>query len=161
MKASKIIIPVLMAGALLGGTIIATDVNARGHKGCPYMMSAESNLTDAQRTALQTLTEESQKKITPLKDALFVKEQELRALQKAPTPDVEAVGKKAAEITKLRGQIREERKIFGEGVDKTLGLPPGTHAFGKRSVCGFEHGHGRPGHGSDNRPEPRPMGKDE
>ncbi len=106
----------------------------KGHGGMHGNMhgnASESTITDAQRQEARALVEKAQEKLMPLKQQLFVKHQELEALQGAATPDVAAVSQKAQEIVTLQQSIADERKALGQAIDKVLGLEPGTHSFSK------------------------------
>ncbi len=144
---TKIIIPALALTLLSGSILTASDAEARG---CPYSGGGhggnymhDTNITDEQREAARALVTASQKKTAPIKEQLFVKNQELEALQNAATPDVEAVKKVANEVVELRKQLRTERDNLGLEIDKALGLPAGTHALN-----GYGHGNGN-GHGKN------------
>ncbi len=141
---SKIIIPALVLTILAGGTFAAHEASARGCPSGHGMYMENSNITDEQRTAARNLVEESQKVITPIKEKMFVKKQELEALKNASNPDVAAVTKTSNELVELRRQLREEKDKLGEAIDKALGLEPGTHKFGNQ---GYGKGHGGYGKG--------------
>ena len=114
-------------------------------------------MTPEQRQKMEAAFAQYAEKIQPLEDQLFVKKQELRALQNAPQPDVNAVGAKAAEIVKLRRQLdtlhREMAKEAGLPAPAWRGAngPCGGPAWG--GPCGgpgFGPKHGRRGHGPRN-----------
>lgn len=65
----------------------------------------DMDLTPEQRAAYDKIVDDFNTKATPLRDKLFVKRAELRALQNAPEPDVQAVSKTAQEILDLRKQL--------------------------------------------------------
>ena len=62
------------------------------------------------------------KKIEPMQQALFVKHQELKALQNATNPDVKAVGKTATELAQLFSKLKAEREAFDEKIKKDFGV---------------------------------------
>ncbi len=157
MNSMKKIIPSLAFVLLAGGSLYVSDAKAYG---CPcgaghdfghnsrhgaHMMQENSNITDEQRQEARKLVEQAQEKMSLIKQQLFVKHEELKALQNAATPDVKAVSQKATEISQLEQSLATERKTLGEAIDKALGLEPGTHSFGRH---GKGHGIGRGmGHG--------------
>ncbi len=152
MKSIKKTLPVLALMLLTGGIFAVDTANAKGcpmMNDCPMMHggkhgkhnSQESNITDEQRKEARMLVEKAQESMAPMKQQLFVKEQELEALQNAATPDVSAVSKKATEIVELRQKIKDAKKDLGIAIDKALGLEPGTHSLGGGM------GHGGMGHG--------------
>lgn len=104
--------------------------------------SKAMNISPEQRAKVNTIVQEAQAVIQPLRDQLFVKHEELRAMQQASNPDVTAVSKKAQEIIALREQLRKERHALGQKIDKELGLPEGTHTLGGHTgkQTGTAHG---------------------
>ncbi len=161
MTHSKKIIPALAFILLAGGAFGATQAKAydcpAGHNMHRPCMEQNSTITDAQRKEARMLVEKAQSTMLPLKQQMFIKHEELKALQNAATPDVTAVSKKATEITELQQKIAAERKALGMAIDKALGLEPGTHNFdgkgyGKGHGKGSGMGHGKGsgmGHGKD------------
>ena len=102
-------------------------------------------MTPEQRQKMEAAFTKYAEKMQPLEDQLFVKKQELKALQNAPQPDVNAVGAKAQEIVKLRRELDTLRREMA----KEAGLP--VPAWG--GPCGgpgFGPKHGRRGHGPRN-----------
>lgn len=165
MNSSKLILPAALTVFLAGGALATQAVaaphddhggrhEAMNHGGnggmemgdCPMMRGGyqhggkHMNMTPEQREKMRVIMSESDAKLTPLRDQLFIKHQELKALQNATNPDVKAVGQKANEINTLREQLRKERAALGDRIDKELGLDPGTHDFGR----GHMGGHGGP-----------------
>ncbi len=141
MRKYKMIVPALALTLLAGNMIVANDAEARG---CPYSGGHGKymqEMSDEQRTKVQNLLDASDKVTTPLKEKMFVKKQELEALQNAATPDVSLVTKASNELVELRRQLREEKDKLGAELDKALGLKPGTHKFSN-----YGHGDGM-GHG--------------
>lgn len=165
MKSSKLILPaaltVFLAGGALASQAMAAPHDDHGGRheaaahggqgmemgGCPMMSGGgmhggmHKNMTPEQREKMRVIMNEADAKLSPLRDQLFVKHQEMRALQNATNPDVKAVSQKAGEINALREQMRKERKAMGDRIDKELGLEPGTHDFG-RGHMGGQGGHG-------------------
>lgn len=171
MRHSKICVPMLAAALLAGGVLFHTTTVsvATAQPQSQYLDCCDDgggygqsggqgrgtgmNLSPEQRTKVNALVQETQTKMQSTRDQLFVKHEELQALQQASTPDVNAVSKKAQEINILREQMNKERTALGQKIDKELGLPEGTHAsmgggygYG-RGGRGYGHGYGRSGMG--------------
>ncbi|WP_298994203.1 periplasmic heavy metal sensor [uncultured Desulfovibrio sp.] len=62
------------------------------------------------------------KKIEPTQQALFVKHEELKALQHATNPDVKAVSKTATEFAQLVSKLKSEREAFEDKITKDFGI---------------------------------------
>ncbi|MEG2172210.1 MAG: periplasmic heavy metal sensor [Desulfovibrionaceae bacterium] len=122
-----------------------SDGNTDGNMGCPGMMTGCAGMNEGgrgyhkggmgyhmgqiyyslspeKRAQFDTLVKDFKSKTSPMRDAMFVKKQELRALQNAATPDVSAVSKTATEITTLRNQLRAEHENFMNTLEKDLGI---------------------------------------
>ncbi len=144
MKFIKIAFPAL---ALLILPFLVIDVaHARG---CPFMESPANygKITPEQKKAARDLVIQSREEKKDIEDQIFVKKNELKALHNASYPNVEAIGKKASEITELRKKMRDSRKKLGQDIDKALGLEPGTHSFVPcMGMPKHKRGHGM-GHG--------------
>lgn len=164
MNTTKMILPAALTIFLAGGALFATTAISGPHDGYGYghgmmqgdcngpgmgspcpgmygrgMQQGGGNISPEQRQKLRDMVQESDAKIQPMRDQMYIKGEEMRALQNSANPDVKAVSQKAAEINALREQMRKERVALGEKIDKELGLEPGTHNFGG-------YGHGGRGH---------------
>lgn len=107
----------------MGGCPGMTEGGRGYHGGMGYHMGqAYNSLTPEKRAQFDTMLQDLRNKMTPLRDALYVKKQELRALQNATNPDVNAVSKVATEITNLRNKMRTEHENFVEKAEKDLGI---------------------------------------
>ena len=169
MNTSKMILPAALTIFLAGGALITGNAIGAPHDGhgqgmmqneagmggmpCPGMAGMGGkgyhrgmNATPEQREKARAIMQEAETKMQPMRDQMFIKREELRAMQNAATPDTKAVAQKASEINTLRDQMRKERVALGEKLDKELGLEPGTHSFGGYGHGGY--GHGGYGHGS-------------
>ncbi len=153
MKKNTIVVPVLALSLLAGGLFMAPHSKAMENHGAKHMQQqSTAHFTEAQRAKAHALIETSREKMRPVREAMYVKKQELKALQGATNPDVVAVSRTAKEMTELRSQMHSEKQALNSALDKALGLPAGTHAmkkyqFGKNGVA-FGHGnknHGRKG----------------
>jgi Spy/CpxP family protein refolding chaperone len=69
-------------------------------------------LEDSQRQALRGLLPEHRDKIAEIRNALFLKRQELFDLLKGETPDMAAVRVKIGEISARQGELEEEQVRF-------------------------------------------------
>lgn len=106
----------------MGGCMSGGDGSGY-HKGMgKHMGRAYESLTPEKRAQFDTMLKEYHDKVIPMGDALYVKKQEMRALQNAATPDVNAVSKKATEINELRNKVRAEKDAFMNKLDKELGI---------------------------------------
>ncbi len=145
MKTMTVAIPVLAITLLTGGFLASS--HAQNTEAPAVKVEAVNKAyTEAQLQAAHKAREVSQDKMRPLQQDLFVKEQELRALQNATNPDVAAVSKKATEITQVRSKLQDEKKSLGLALDKALGLAPGTHGMhGKRGMHGMHRKGGHKG----------------
>lgn len=108
----------------MGGCMMGSMGDGPGyHRGMgAHMGRAYDNLTPEKRAQFDTMLKEYHSKVIPMGDALYVKKQELRALQNAATPDVNAVSKTAMEITELRNKVRAEKDAFMTKLDAELGI---------------------------------------
>ena len=133
MKNTKIFLPALMAATLIGGTVFTTDAISGPHHytdgsaqgmmgGCPGMRGAHAAMSPEKQAIYDNIMEDFHNKMQPLRDKLFVKRQELRALQNAANPDVKAVSQTASEINSLRDQMRKERNDLKKRLEKEVGL---------------------------------------
>lgn len=87
-----------------------------------HMGQAYNSLTPEKRVKFDAMLDELQGKMRPLRDAIYVKKQELHALQNSANPDVNAVSKTATEITQLREKMRTEHDNFVTKLEKDLGI---------------------------------------
>ncbi len=125
MKKMTIAIPVLAVTLLTGGFLVSSHAQQNGMSNA--QVETKETYTEAQLQDARKAREVSQEKSLSLRQELFVKKEELRALQNAATPDVAAVSKKATEITQVQNKLMDEKKSLGMALDKALGLAPGTH----------------------------------
>lgn len=79
---------------------------------------AGPELSPEERAQFAKIVDDFRAKADPLRDELFVREAELKALQNAPEPDVNAVSGKAKEVVKLRNQIKELRAQLVNDLEK-------------------------------------------
>ena len=75
----------------------------RGHHG--YGMRYQA-LSPEQQKTFDKLVDEFQSQSRPLRDKMFIKRAELRALEQAANPDVKAIDRTAQELVDLRNQVR-------------------------------------------------------
>lgn len=98
------------------------------HKG---MGMRHSDMTPEKRAQYDAMLKEYHAKVVPMGDNLYIKNQELRALQNAATPDVNAVSKKATEISELRGKVRAEKDAFMTKMEAEFGFKDAGKGVGK------------------------------
>ena len=147
MKPSRIILPVLFAATLVGGTFAGT-AEARPHHGMGYGYGCNGydddggygcygggyrghwggygygrGLSPEQRAKYSALIDEYAPKMRPIRDQIFVKRQELSALRNAANPDVKAVRSTAEELVKLQDQMADLHNELGARLEKEVGAP--------------------------------------
>ncbi|MES9996589.1 periplasmic heavy metal sensor [Desulfovibrio aminophilus] len=107
---------------------LVTGLSAMGFAwdGGPGPCEGPVRLDPGKQATLDNLLAEHHKAMQPLRDQLFVKEHELRALERQSTADLPAVRATAKEIVNLRGQVIEQDQAFRAKVLKETGLrlPP-------------------------------------
>lgn len=97
------------------------------HRG---MGAGYRDMTPEKRAQYDTMMQEYHAKVVPMGENLYVKNQELRALQNAATPDVSAVSKKATEISELRSKVRAEKDAFMTKMEAEFGFTGAGHVKG-------------------------------
>lgn len=149
MKYSKIILPALLAATMVGATVYTAQAAGMDGKmgmmdGCGMMdgagmgpmmqhmgmgsmhpgmiMHIKGQLKPEQMAQFDAALKDYNKKIEPLQQNLFVKHQELKALQHATNPDVKAVGKTATELAQLFSKLKSEREAFEEKIKSDFGI---------------------------------------
>lgn len=146
MKSSKIILPILLAATMVGTTVYSTTAVAMDGKmgGCGMMGGSEmgpmmphmgmgaihpgmikhikGQLKPEQMAQFDATLKDYSKKIEPTQQALFVKHEELKALQHATNPDVKAVSKTATEFAQLVSKLKSEREAFEDKITKDFGI---------------------------------------
>lgn len=146
MKSSKIILPILLAATMVGTAAYSTNVAAMDGKmgGCGMMGGSEmgpmmphmgmgaippgmvkhvkGQLKPEQVAPFDAALKDYSKKIEPTQLALFVKHEELKALQHATNPDVKAVSKTATELAQLFSKLKSEREAFEDKITKDFGI---------------------------------------
>ena len=146
MKSSKIILPILLAATMVGTTAYSTNAAAMDGKmgGCGMMGGSEmgpmmphmgmgaippgmikhvkGQLKPEQVAPFDAALKDYSKKIEPTQQALFVKHEELKALQHATNPDVKAVSKTATELAQLVSKLKSEREAFEDKITKDFGV---------------------------------------
>lgn len=92
-------------------------------------------LSDEGQARYDKIMSEYRGKIDKVRDELFVRKSELRALERSSTPDVKAVTDKANEIVSLRGQLRSLRDEMDQTLEKEV-FAPERRAFEDASKSG-------------------------
>lgn len=151
MKTNRIALAAIVAAALMTGSAIsaysqpnpAGGMTANVHEmggyqedmgPCPgfgpgmhgYGMRGfgRGDLTPEQRQKYHDIVAEYAKKMEPVKDQMFIKRQELRALENAASPDIPAVRAAATELLQLRKQLGQMHEDMTQSLEKEVG--PGT-----------------------------------
>ena len=78
------------------------------------------NLTEQQQTQIKNLRVEHMKKVQQLKNLIDVKKAELKVLQTADKPDLNAINKKIDEKASLKTELEKERAAFRQKVRSLL-----------------------------------------
>ena len=166
MKPSRIILPVLFAATLVGGTLAGT-AEARPYQGMGYGYGCNGGyydddgygcygvgyrghwggygygrgLSPEQRAKYSALIDEYAPKMRPIRDQIFVKRQELSALRNAANPDVKAVRSTAEELVKLQDQMADLHRELGARLEKEVGAPQWRDGGDDRPVPprGYRH----------------------
>lgn len=112
-----------------------------------------ADLTEAQQQKYMTLHDKLVKKTTPLRESLWAKNVELKALMQNDNVNTKEVNRVVAEVKELRAKMRAEREAFNAEVKNKVGIEPLRNPHGRMmndcpvSNCGRGHGrHG--GHGN-------------
>ncbi len=160
MKSQKIAIVAILAATLMGSAAIAYSQpspagdmpegmrdmgGCQGEIPCPGMqgygmpgMMGRGAYTPEQQQKYDAIVSEFAKQMEPVKDQMFIKRQELRALQNASNPDIAAVRATATEMLQLRKQIGQMHETMTQRLEKEVGKPaaamphPNAHAPAKQ-----------------------------
>ncbi len=100
----------------------------RGHHGYGFGYRA---MSPEQRAAFDKIINEYSPRMEPLRDQIFVKRQELRALRNASNPDVKLVRQTAEELVKLHNQMADLHDEMMDKISKEVGYPDGPGRPGK------------------------------
>lgn len=87
-------------------------------------------MSPEQRAAVDKIINEYSPRLEPLRDQIFVKRQELRALRNAGNPDVKQVRQAAEELVKLHNQMADLHDEMMEKISKEVGFPDGRPGNG-------------------------------
>ena len=136
MKKLKTTIPLMVLILLAGNTF---DVGSAEAKSCNNNNECCNNITNEQRKDARDIMDKAYETLSPIRRQLFIKGQELKALQNASAPDIQAVSQKASEISELREKFINTKEEFAKEFDKVLGLAPGTHSFKHYRGHGMQH----------------------
>ena len=146
MKTSRVMIPALLAAALIGGTMTSDAFAGPHHRGQgngygPCYGYGDGGcweggwghhghargwgyraMSDAQRAKFDKIMEEFAPRMEQLRDSIYVKRQELRALENATNPDVKAVREAATEMTRLRNEMADLHDALGDKLAAEVGV---------------------------------------
>ncbi|MFT3670003.1 MAG: periplasmic heavy metal sensor [Pseudoxanthomonas sp.] len=142
MKSKNIAIAAILAATLMGSAITvysqpspAGDMpegmremgGCQGGMPCPGMqghgMMGRGAYTPEQQQKYDAIVAEFVKQMEPVKDQMFIKRQELRALQNASNPDIAAVRATATEMLQLRKQLGQMHETMTQRIEKEVGKP--------------------------------------
>ena len=98
------------------------DDYRHGH-GHGFHRGMHSGLTPEQQEKYKAIVNEYSGKMAPLEDQIFVKRQELRALQNAATPNVDNVRAQATELRNLYRQLHTLHAEMSQKLESEAGLP--------------------------------------
>lgn len=85
------------------------------------------DFTPEQRQKYREIVAEYAKKMEPVKDQMFIKRQELRALENAASPDIPAVRAAATELLQLRKQLGQMHEEMTQRLEKEVGAGTPHH----------------------------------
>ena len=145
MKSKNIAIAAILAATLMGSAITAYSQPApagdmpegmremggcQGEMPCPGMqghgmhgMMGRGAYTPEQMQKYDAIVADFAKQMEPVKDQMFIKRQELRALQNAANPDIAAVRATATEMLQLRKQLCQLHETMTQRIEKEVGKP--------------------------------------
>ena len=146
MPSKKYLLVPALAAALLGAGTFGTVTSAHAHGYCDgpgggyghhrgyqqgynapatyqdergnYRAGEPTNLTPKQRKAYTRLMDKFNAKADPLRDQMFVKRSQLRALENSTNADQAAVEKTAREFLDLRNQLRDLHDKLVQDMEK-------------------------------------------
>jgi len=81
-------------------------------------MMGRGAYTPEQLQKYDAIVAEFAKQMEPIKDQMFIKRQELRALQNAANPDIAAVRATATEMLQLRKQLGQMHETMAQRLEK-------------------------------------------
>ena len=146
MNTSRVMIPALLAAALIGGTMTSDAFAGPHHRGQgngygPCYGYGDGGcweggwghhghargwgyraMSDAQRAKFDKIMEEFAPRMEQLRDSIYVKRQELRALENATNPDVKAVREAATEMARLRNEMADLHDALGDKLAAEVGV---------------------------------------
>ena len=161
MKSKNIAIAAILAATLMGGAITAYSQpgpagdmpegmremgGCMGEMPCPGMqghgMMVRGAYTPEQQKKYDAIVAEFVKQMEPIKDQMFIKRQELRALQNASNPDIAAVRATATELLQLRKQLGQMHETMTQRLEKEVGKPAAAPMPKKDAPAAAKHQHG-------------------
>ncbi len=112
-----------------------------GYGDCGDYGPGAGNLTEEQRTQLDTLNKKFYDETAQLRNEMWTKSRELRALLNSPNPDKEKARALQKEITGLRAQLDEKRLDYE--LEELKIAPDARYGYGRGSGKGYGKGYGR------------------
>lgn len=121
-----VLVTIMVAAAITAGYAIGP--NAYWGNCSPGSCAGYNNLTPEQKAKVEALQQE----IQPLREQMFAKRSELRALMTQQNPDWNAIEQTRKEMAELRTQI--QKKAFESGVAGACGQYEGPRRMGRMSM---------------------------
>ena len=104
-------------------------------------MMGRGAFTPEQQQKYDAIVADFAKQMEPVKDQMFIKRQELRALQNAANPDIAAVRATATEMLQLRKQLGQLHETMTQRIEKEVGKPAAAMPK-KDAPADAKHQHG-------------------
>jgi len=117
---------------------------AQAYSGSHNRYNDNYNLSPEKAASAEKIYDRGQAKIQPLRDNLYAKRLELNALSQNPNTKPATIKALAQDITELRQDIREQREIMSNNLEKETGIRAGYHRGGRGMMGG---GRGMMGNG--------------
>jgi len=140
MNSKKLIAAFSVCGLLL---VTAGFVEANSFTHNRYNNSY--NLSPEKTASVEKIYDRGYAKMQPLRDNLYAKRLELNALAQNPNTKPGTIRDLTQDITELRKDIREQREIMSNSLEKETGVRGGYHRGGRGMMGG---GHGMMGGGN-------------
>lgn len=130
-------------GAHGAGPNAGTPGGAGGPGGAgPCADNGAWNLTTEQRASYDKIMQEYDAKVTPLRDEMWAKHTELKALSGNPKTEPGTISKLVQDMSNTRVKLRQEREVLAQRLEKELGIKSGFGRGGFHGGKGMMRGHG-------------------
>lgn len=144
MNSKRIALGIIALATVVSLGTAANDAFARGHGNDHGNMMGQTYeaLTPEKQAKFDSLIEAFNAKVTPLRDKLWAKHTELRALSNNPNTKPEDIRKLTDEITALRTQYRAEAANLDASMQKEVGIKTRFGTMGHMGMGGMGGGCG-------------------